>query len=63
MIHYHSNYYLIDKDSSWLGYFFFGLHWRIPQKAYIINESQAEDLLVHRVKTKKRKVLSCILIV
>uniref|UniRef100_UPI00403DD645 DUF443 family protein n=1 Tax=Enterococcus sp. DIV0849a TaxID=2230879 RepID=UPI00403DD645 len=53
----------MDKDSSWLGYFFFGLHWRIPQKAYIINESQAEDLLVHRVKTKKRKVLSCILIV
>uniref|UniRef100_UPI00403E1B49 DUF443 family protein n=1 Tax=Enterococcus sp. DIV0849a TaxID=2230879 RepID=UPI00403E1B49 len=42
-----SNYYLIDKDSSVLGFFFFGLNWLMPQKAYILNKSQAEDLLVH----------------
>ncbi|MEI5991701.1 hypothetical protein A5881_003238 [Enterococcus termitis] len=63
IIHSQSNYYLIDKDSSLLAYFFFGLNWLIPQKAYILNKSQAEDLLVHRVETKNRKMLSNILIV
>ncbi|MGX7119138.1 DUF443 family protein [Enterococcus rotai] len=63
VIHSQSNYYLIDKDSSFLGYFFFGLNWLMPQKAYILNKSQADDLLAHRVETKNRKVLSSILIV
>ncbi|WP_340689563.1 DUF443 family protein [Enterococcus plantarum] len=63
VIHSQSNYYLINKDSSFLGYFFFGLNWLMPQKAYILNKSQADDLLAHRVETKNRKVLSSILIV
>lgn len=63
IIHSQSNYYLIDKDSSFLGYFFFGLNWLIPQKTYILNKSQADDLLINRVETKNRKVLSSILIV
>ncbi|XUD04093.1 hypothetical protein IGJ34_002062 [Enterococcus sp. AZ177] len=35
----------------------------MPQKAYILNKSQADDLLIHRVEAKNRKVLSSILIV
>ncbi|QUW21394.1 DUF443 family protein [Sporosarcina sp. Marseille-Q4063] len=47
IIHTDSNYYLIDVDRSIWGYIFFVFNWMIPQKAYIITERDADDLMVH----------------
>lgn len=52
-----SNYYLLDVDHSILGYLFFVFNWLIPQKAYLITERDADDLIVHHHNVKKQNNL------
>lgn len=54
LIHTKSNYYLIDADHSIWGYIFFFFNWFIPQKAYIIDERTADDLVVQRLNAKRQ---------
>lgn len=58
VIHTNSNYYLIDVDHSILGYLFFVFNWLIPQKAYVITERDADDLIVNRTNAKKQNSLN-----
>jgi uncharacterized membrane protein (TIGR01218 family) len=58
VIHTNSNYYLIDVDHSILGYLFFVFNWLIPQKAYVITERDADDLIVNRTYAKKQNSLN-----
>ncbi|MBO0475414.1 DUF443 family protein [Enterococcus ureasiticus] len=55
-----SKQYLIDADSPWFGYVFFGLSWLVPQKAYILDERDADDLLVRHVDIKNNNKMSLI---
>lgn len=45
--------YLIDADTSILGYICFALNWVVPQKVYSLNERDADDLKVQRVESHK----------
>ncbi|WP_375180221.1 DUF443 family protein [Enterococcus rotai] len=55
-----SKQYLIDADSPWFGYVFFWLRWLVPQKVYILDERDADDLLVHHVDIKNNNKMSLI---
>lgn len=61
VVYSYSNCYLIDVDSSWLGYIFFGLNWLVPQKAYILEERDVDDLLAQHIEKRKYKKMSLIL--
>lgn len=63
VIHTKSNYYLLDVDHSIFGYLFFVFNWLIPQKAYLITERDADDLIVHHHNVKKQNNLNLLGIV